>query len=164
MGFGFCLHLQGIFKLLWYPRNTETYLNWGIIYLTWCIFVTFWIVVSTCKTCKAGYNDSGVKNYRQILSEKRTEKNKDMKERQTAFSETHVYQYSSKVPVNQSDTALSDIHSCIQMSIHQSNSQFDRKIINRVAPIRGVERTRQIFDSVKWKSKYSSANNVYLTF
>lgn len=42
----------------------------------------------------------------------------------------HVYKNSFKIPVNLSgfDTALSDIHNCIKMSIQQSHSQIDSKI------------------------------------
>lgn len=64
-------------------------------------------------------------------------------------SEIHVYQYSFKIPVKQS---YSDIHTCIQMPMHHSSSQFSNKIKKciykkknkRDAPIRGDERTWQI--------------------
>lgn len=71
------------------------------------------------------------KNRRQTFSLKRTGKkeNKDIRNDQQLSSETHVYQYSFRIPVNQSgfDTARSDIHNAIQMSTHQSSSQIDIK-------------------------------------
>lgn len=102
----------------------------------------FWRLLQHLHLCIEGTIKVNLRNRRQTFSLQDRNRNKDVRK------DKHVYQYSFKVPVNQSDfdTALSDIHNCIQMSIHQSSSQIDSKKQNWVAPIRGVERTWQTFE------------------